>query len=305
VTSNTLHDFVLDLLSDPTALRAFQTDAEGALADAGLSDISALDVQEVIPLVLDYAPTAGLPALDAGLLETLPLDVVEGGPAGAISQLHAVTQHLSLGGLPATSDLNLAAAGALTADASGLDAFGGLSGWGVGESALSADLTLAGDFSVVGDLSDTLDSTVVGATGTVDGAGGTVDLTVDSASHTISGATGDLLPGLSGVHGDVFGAVDSLTGVVTDVTGNVTGGVTNGLELGDALDVTGLHTGTGALGLDSGAPLLGTVESTVTTVVHDTGATGVVSNVTSTVDGVGDHLPVVGGVTDGVTDLLF
>ncbi|WP_199441206.1 IniB N-terminal domain-containing protein [Umezawaea beigongshangensis] len=305
MTSNTLHDFVLDLLSDPTALRAFQNDAEGALADAGLSDISALDVQEVIPLVLDYAPTAGLPALDAGLLETLPLDVVEDGAAGAISQLHAVTQHLSLGGLPATSELNLAAAGALTADATGLEAFGGVSAWGVGESALSADLTLAGDFSVVGDLTDTLDATVTGATATVDGAGGTVELTVDSASHTVSGATGELLPDLDGVHGDVFDSVDSLTGVVADVTVGVSGGVTNGLQLGDALDVTGLHTGSGVLDVDNGVALAGAVDSTVTTVVHDTGVTGVVSNVTTTVDGVGGHLPVVCDVTDGVTDLLF
>src|SRR3954462_11101251 len=106
VSSNTLHEFVLGLLSDPTALADFQNDAEGALGAAGLGDISALDVQEVLPLGLDYMTAGSLPALHGSVLEDLPLDVDVDGPAAAINQLHAVTQ---LVGVPSTTDVNLAA----------------------------------------------------------------------------------------------------------------------------------------------------------------------------------------------------
>ncbi len=58
----TLHDFTLNLLNDPTALAAFGTDPQQALAAAGLGDVSAADVHEVIPLVLDYVPVDSLGA---------------------------------------------------------------------------------------------------------------------------------------------------------------------------------------------------------------------------------------------------
>ena len=61
----TLHDFALNLLNDPTALAAFGTDPQGVLAAAGLGDVSAADVHEVLPLVLDYVPVDSLPAVGA------------------------------------------------------------------------------------------------------------------------------------------------------------------------------------------------------------------------------------------------
>ncbi|HEX3588698.1 MAG TPA: IniB N-terminal domain-containing protein [Pseudonocardiaceae bacterium] len=93
----TLHDFVLNLLSDSQALAAFDQDPAAMLDHAGLSDISAADVQEVIPLVIDYVP-AHAEALDAVLSE-LPVDSVDTGQLGAIQQLQFVTQ--ALGGMPA------------------------------------------------------------------------------------------------------------------------------------------------------------------------------------------------------------
>lgn len=49
----TLHDFALGLLKDPAALSAFQLNPEGVLSSCGLSDITAADVHEILPLVLD------------------------------------------------------------------------------------------------------------------------------------------------------------------------------------------------------------------------------------------------------------
>jgi hypothetical protein len=76
--AQTLHDFVLSLLTDDAARSAFGADPSAALAGAGLQDVTPQDVQEVIPLVMDYAP-AGLP----GLPTTGPAD-------SAIQQLNAL-----------------------------------------------------------------------------------------------------------------------------------------------------------------------------------------------------------------------
>lgn len=57
-----LHGFVLDLLGNEAARSAFGADPTQALSDAGLQDITAQDVQEILPLVLDYAPD--VPVLD-------------------------------------------------------------------------------------------------------------------------------------------------------------------------------------------------------------------------------------------------
>ncbi|WP_424189181.1 IniB N-terminal domain-containing protein [Actinokineospora sp. G85] len=56
----TLHDFVLNLLSDDAARSAFALDPAAALGGAGLGDITAQDVQDVIPLVIDYAPVGDI-----------------------------------------------------------------------------------------------------------------------------------------------------------------------------------------------------------------------------------------------------
>lgn len=313
---NTLHDFVLDLLSDPTALADFRADAEGTLARAGLSDISAVDVQEVIPLVLDYLPTGGLPALDGSVLENLPLDVLDG-PAAAIFQLKAVTDQLSLSGAAGAGDVKAAVAGKLSADADDLTVFAGVSSWDMLDFAGHVKLTVAGDFSAVGDVTDTLGGTLNTVTGPVDGLAGTATGTLDGALATAGGVTGTAAD-VDSLTSTAFGTVDSLTGVV----GNVTGGLTGNLPVGDLGGLTGnLPVGNlpavgdlgGALGGVSGsahgsakfdthdaAPLSG-VTDTVAGVADTAGVGGVVSNITGTVDGL--DLPVVDSL--GVDDLLF
>ncbi|MFD7654354.1 IniB N-terminal domain-containing protein [Actinosynnema sp. NPDC059797] len=303
---NTLHDFVLDLLSDPTALADFQADAAGSLARAGLSDISAADVQEVIPLVLDYAPTGSLPALDGPLLEDLPLDVADG-PVEAIFRLKAVTDQLAVSGATGASDLKAAAAGTLSADAEGLTVFGGVSSWDLLDASGAAKLTVGGDFSAVNDVAGTLDGPLGTATGQVQDLTSTATGAVDGAVATEGGVTG-ALPGADSLTSTAFGSLDTLTGVVDGVTGGLTsalpgdlggvadlGGVTKVVDLDAQAHVAGQHHT-----FDSDAPLA-TVTDTVAGAAHTAGVGGVVSNVTDAVSDV--DLPVVGSL--GVDDLLF
>ncbi|GAA1348605.1 IniB N-terminal domain-containing protein [Saccharothrix algeriensis] len=303
----TLHDFVLDLLSNPAALADFQADAEGTLAAAGLSDISALDVQEVLPLVLDYVPAGSLPALDGAVLTDLPLDPEDAN--GAIGQLQAVAQQLSLPGVAGTSDVNLAAAGALSADANGVDVFGGFAGWGVADAVGSVDASVAGDFSAVGDVADTLDVALPPTAGTVagpvDGSAGTLD-------GALAGGVTGAVPSADGLTSPVFGAVDTLDGVVGTVSGGLAGtlpaNLAGGLEpsqLGETLNLDGL----GALPERDLTPetAVDVAEDTAGRLSYHSGVSNVTDHVGAVdVPGLGiglNDLPLVGG--EDISDALF
>jgi hypothetical protein len=56
---STLLDFILDLLRDPEAAAEFEADPEGTLAAAGLGDVCSADLEELLPMLADYAPVAG------------------------------------------------------------------------------------------------------------------------------------------------------------------------------------------------------------------------------------------------------
>jgi hypothetical protein len=51
-----LVQFLMSLFNNPHAAQAFLADPEQALSDAGLGDVSAVDVHAAMPVVLDYAP---------------------------------------------------------------------------------------------------------------------------------------------------------------------------------------------------------------------------------------------------------
>ncbi|AXX27895.1 IniB N-terminal domain-containing protein [Actinosynnema pretiosum subsp. pretiosum] len=261
-TPDTLHDFVLDLLSNPSALAAFQVDAEGCLAAAGLSDVTALDVQEVIPLVLDFAPSAGLPALDGIVAGDLDLDLE--GSVSAIAQLQAVTQQLT-GVVGAGSDLNLGAVGALTADASGVGLLGGTGDLGLGlgaDVATSVDATVATSFSAVGDVTATLDGATTAVTQTAAGVDTTVDATLSGAVDTLDGTVGSALPGLDGVTSPLFDTVGSVHGSVSAVADQAFGALGGGgLDLGATLEPVG--------------DLTQHVTATVSATAHNAGVGGV------------------------------
>ena len=56
--SSSLLNYILSLLSDDEAAAEYFADPEAALAAAGLAEVCAEDVEDVLPLVLDYAPVA-------------------------------------------------------------------------------------------------------------------------------------------------------------------------------------------------------------------------------------------------------
>ena len=260
--SPTLQDFVLNLIYDPGARSAFELDPHGTLEAAGLGDVTAADVQDVLPLVLDYAPLGAVPA-PAGLS---PVDDVTTGVAhldvvGAVAQLQTITAQVGDGVYShATSDLNIAAAGAMTADhlvsgvvstglsvTGGLDVSGGLgmSGLDVGGLDLSHDPAAGLDSAVhtpvehtVADVSYSADSLISHAavTGTLDATinaatGLTGSLGIDAGGLDVSGvheATSSLAGDLSGVDHTVGGLLpdgtaDSATGVIDHHVSSVTG----------------------------------------------------------------------------------
>ncbi|NKE59451.1 hypothetical protein FXN61_22635 [Lentzea sp. PSKA42] len=190
IQPSTLHDFVLNLLSDPSLKAAFAADAQGTLEQAGLADITAVDVQEVIPLVLDLVPAVdGLPTVD-GLDLALPTeDLLAEGPLGAISQLQAVASQLTSSGLN-LSEIHTSSASVLAADENGLNLIAANNTLG---QFTSTNLGLGGDFSAVGDVTSVLDQTASPVTGTAldvaDTATSTVDGTLATATSAVPGAT--------------------------------------------------------------------------------------------------------------------
>jgi hypothetical protein len=83
-----LQDFVLNLLNDEAARSAYAADPTGALADAGLGDLTPQDVQEVIPLVTDSLPS-DTPVGDLAVDVTGVMDGTDtlGGSLGAANGL--------------------------------------------------------------------------------------------------------------------------------------------------------------------------------------------------------------------------
>lgn len=233
----TLHDFVLNLLTDADARSAFELDPEGTLQAAGLGDITAADVQDVVPLVLDYAPAQGitnLPQLgDLTGVTDLGVDATD-----AIAQLQSVTQQLALATPSPSVETSAYTLGAITVDST------------VAGNSVGLGLSGAAGLSSTGDVAYTLDATAV--TDLQGTAQVVPDVTVPATPVTpdVAGLT-DGLPG-----------TDSLLSPLGDVAGlgNVAGlgdvaGLGNVAGLGD---VTGLVDSVGAGGaLDSVAELGG------------------------------------------------
>ena len=285
IAPSTLHDFVLNLLSDPALKADFAADAQGTLEQAGLADITAVDVQEVIPLVLDLLPEtpAGLPAVEGVYFDGVAEDVLAAGPLGAISQLQAVASQLTSSGIN-VGDITSSTAGLLAADENGLAVWAGTNTsdvYGAGA------VKLNGDFSAVGDVTSVLDQTASPVTGTVLDVADTATTTVDSTVHTATSA----VPGVDGL----LGGLGGVTGLTHDTLG-VLGGAD--ASLGGALDITGLgNVAGGNIGLKS-EDTIGQVEHTASGVV-DT-ATGVAGHATGLVGdtaGIGHTLDTVNGVT--------
>ncbi|MBQ1035175.1 IniB N-terminal domain-containing protein [Micromonospora sp. C81] len=269
----TLHDFVLDLLTNPDARSAFDLDPEGALRAAGLSDITAADVQDVVPLVVDYAPGQGLTPLVPAVGQ-LGFDPLVTDTTDVVGQLQSVAQQISVTSSPTGVDIKAGVLGAIAVDpsaaAAGITVLPGI-GLGVGPYGLDSDL--AG----VSDVAHTLDADVVQP----------VDAIADPVLGNVTGVAGDPSGLLGATEPGLLGG--DLTGGVLSGSHGQLNGVVGSLGVDDTLGGLGLGHAGGAVG--GVVPPLD-VPSTVGGVTHQVdsllpGVTGAVGDVT-------------GGATDGV-----
>jgi hypothetical protein len=277
--SPTLQDFVLNLIYDPGARSAFELDPHGTLEAAGLGDVTAADVRDVLPLVLDNAPLsaahtpAGLSPVDDVTTGVAHLDVV-----GAVAQLQAITAQIGDGVYShATSDLNVAAAGAMTAD----HLVSGVVSTGVGVTG-GLDLHGLGGLDLGGPGLGGLD---------LGGSGGGLDLShdpaaaLDSAVHApLEQTTADVSYSADNVvsHTALTGTLDATVNAATGLTGSF------GVDAG-GLDVSGLHEATSSVAGD-----LSGVDHTVGGLLPD----GTADSATGVID---HHVSSVTGLIDGVT----
>jgi hypothetical protein len=295
-SSQTLHDFVLNLLTNPDARSAFELDPEGALHNAGLNDLTVADVHDVVPLVVDYAPALGITSLAP--VESLALGGLDADPTAVISQLQAVAANFTVG--THSTNGNATAFGAITADtagfgvaASGLPAFDGLGVGGLGVGGLGVgglNLGGLGGLGVGGlDLGGSLAGAGTNATADLSG-GHDVSATLDSGAL---GTAGHEVGAVAGTGGDLVGTAHGLAGTVDGLGGGVTGGT---------IDFT-VHTATSTVGDVTH------VTDSVAGVGHDAVAgvnlptaggldpSALTSGVTGTAHGLGAGL---GGVTGGL-----
>ncbi|HWS33850.1 MAG TPA: IniB N-terminal domain-containing protein [Actinoplanes sp.] len=142
MTSPTLQDFVLNLIYDPAARSAFESDPEATLQHAGLGDVTAADVQQVLPLVLDSTPVSGLTGTEG--LDGLTTGVASLDVAGAVAQLQAITSQVTPDTLSDANALSTANAGLLGLNADSLTKSTGLPD-------TSADSATLGDLSAGSD----------------------------------------------------------------------------------------------------------------------------------------------------------
>ena len=254
----TLQDFVLNLIYDPVARSAFDLDPQGVLHDAGLGDVTAADVQEVIPLVVDYAPLPDIAGIVGPTgVQAVPTGVADADVTAGVAQLQAITSQLAVGAHPAT-DLTVATAGAVMVSTDSLLPGTPLVGAGVEYAATVDNHSM---LSVVHDPGLGLDAGVATATGVaatattggdglVASTGVDAGATLDGAAHVATDVTSSIgLHNVVGLDGtDLHPAVSSVVGSVTgaDPLGDVTSDHTHGV-----LDATGGLTST-ATGLVSG-----------------------------------------------------
>ncbi|WP_203792451.1 IniB N-terminal domain-containing protein, partial [Actinoplanes couchii] len=162
MTSPTLQDFVLNLIYDPAARSAFESDPEATLRGAGLDDVTAADVQQVIPLVVDSTPVAGLTGAEG--LDSLTTGVNSLDVAGAVAQLQAITSQVAPDTV--TDGLSTANAGLL-----------GLNADSLGKESVLPDSQLLGTGeSLVGGLSADHDPAFDSSAGSADDAATTAGI---------------------------------------------------------------------------------------------------------------------------------
>ncbi len=308
---SSVHDFVLNLLSDPTALTQFASDPQALLASAGLSDITPGDITNALPMVIDYAPSHLVPALEAAQ-SMLPVDGLADGPAGAVAQLSALTSAVNdssswlhvdddhgsptISGGVVNPDLGLGTAGSVggtlqsgLAGALGVTSGLGHTNWAGGVSGL----TTGGlsNFAVGNELTGGLDADAINkVTGSELNASALSGATA-FATNLVADPT-DVLSHPTDITNALTGAVGG-TALPTDLAADPTGAVSDTLH-----SVLANVPDPAALGNLAGLPDVGGVTSTVTNLTGLAGANPVSSVTSHLPAGVGD---LVNGVVSHVT----
>ncbi|MGA5302560.1 IniB N-terminal domain-containing protein [Nucisporomicrobium flavum] len=270
-SSPTLQDFVLNLIYDPVARSAFEHDPEGVLQDAGLEDVTAADVQEVIPLVVDFAPLADVAAVTAPLgVSEVTSGVADVDVTGAVTHLQLITAQLSAAHPATATELSVAGAGTVVVAGDGLlPQVAAVNVVGVEQvvTVPTPSVPAVDDaLSVVHDPGLGLDAGVSASTGVaatvvtdsdhlIASTGVDAGATLDTTVHSVTGVTSaidvahvtdldvaHLDPAVSSVVGSVTGS-DPLGGVSHDAVHSVTGiadGATH--TVGGLVDGLGHHT---------------------------------------------------------------
>jgi hypothetical protein len=234
-TSPTLQDFVLNLIYDPAARSAFELDPESALHAAGLGDVTAADVQQVIPLVVDSAPVAGLQGL-AGA-DDLTTGVANLDVAGAVSQLQSITSQVALTPAGMVGEVNNTL-GSVNAAVVGV----------TGDNILSGSV-LSGNTLGVAGLGGLASSIPVGLGGVSAGNDPALHLdnsVVPTVEHTVTDTVGSVAPGVDhlvpGVDTGVTGLLDGPLDTVTNLPGSLP------IDHTPSLDVPGVGAATSSIG---------------------------------------------------------
>jgi hypothetical protein len=234
-TSPTLQDFVLNLIYDPAARSAFEVDPESALHAAGLGDITAADVQQVIPLVVDSAPVAGLQGL-AGV-DDLTTGVANLDVAGAVSQLQSITSQVALTPAGIVGEINntVGSVNAAVVSVAGGDIINGS--------------VLSGNTLGVAGLGGLTSSIPVGLGGVSAGNDPALHLdnnVVPTVEHTVTDTVGSVAPGVDhvvpGIDTSVTGILDGPLDTVTNLPASLP------IDHSPNLDVPGVGAATSSIG---------------------------------------------------------
>lgn len=232
----TLHDFVLNLITDDGMSTTFLNDPAGTLSGAGLGDVTGMDVQEVAPLVAEHLPAPVADAMESGLA-AMPADGM--GADG----LHCAIAHLQTLA-SAAQDVPAGLTGMSTSTA-----FAGDPSGFTGAAALSS-----GDWQASGSLvggATGLEGTAVSDTpfGAVTGAVAGPDAPaagLESPLGTYGFTTDNLSMPSFGSLGDLGGSLDS--GAFTDgATATATAAAANYVASGSAGAAAGIATDSSTL----------------------------------------------------------
>ncbi|MGB3442704.1 MAG: IniB N-terminal domain-containing protein [Actinophytocola sp.] len=355
----TLQDFALTLINDEAAKAAYAADPLGVLKEAGLSDLTPADVQEVLPLVADSLPPVGLPADgtaapmdglgDLPVLGDLPIPAVPGldGLETPLGDLSTGVDSAN-GGFSVDLDgdvLHTAASGfAANPDDSDAPTISTFTGTAFGELATGAKLDpeeFGGSIAGSSEVADAGLGLVGHSTGDVSAWGGLDTVAGDLGAGLLAGPDGVALAAespLGNINANTDGDFSIEPADVSDLldvdhlgsTGDaVAGTVAHYTSTGAATVTDGIESGSDTLeGFLTGpaAPVAGVIDTTTDTVTEGIGVgSDTLSEHLTNLPTVHDlplpqlpelpqlpdvpavdsgNLPVVGGVTDTVTDTV-